>query len=350
MPQFAPEECTFPLLQKAPRILGFDPEAFFPEWRSALRRTFTQLLGLMPALPASLADLQVRIEDDHTTAEFREIRYLFTAEPNCDVPCHLLLPLTPPPAAGHPLVICLQGHSTGMHISLGRAKYPGDEKSIEGDRDFGLQAVRQGYAALVLEQRGFGERRDQRPSPQRLKSTHNCHHATMTALLLGRTMIGQRAWDVARAIDTLETFPQIDRQRLACMGNSGGGTTTYYAAAFDPRIKIAMPSCAVCTYADSIGAIDHCMDNYLPGIMHYMDMADVAALIFPRPLVVVAGAEDHIFPLGGVREACGIIEQIYREGAKHNPEAGSCRLVVGPGGHRFYADLAWPTFREVSGW
>jgi len=116
----------------------------------------------------------------------------------------------------------------------------------------------------------------------------------MVALLLGRTMIGERVGDVSRAIDFLETQPEIDCARIGCMGNSGGGTVTYYASAYDERIKAAMPSCSVCTYWDSIGSNFHCLDNYLPGVLKYFDIGDIAALNSPRKLVVV-GVEDDIF-------------------------------------------------------
>ena len=75
-------------------------------------------------------------------------------------------------------------------------------------------------------------------------------------------------------------------------------------------------------------------------------MGDLAGLIAPRPLVVVAGREDEIFPIRGVEETFETIRQIYRAAGA----ADRCSLVVGSEGHRFYADLAWPVFRELSGW
>jgi hypothetical protein len=75
-------------------------------------------------------------------------------------------------------------------------------------------------------------------------------------------------------------------------------------------------------------------------------MGDLAGLIAPRPLVVVAGRDDDIFPIGAVEETFETIGRIYR--AAGVPDR--CRLVVGEGGHRFYADQAWPVFRELSGW
>jgi hypothetical protein len=101
-------------------------------------------------------------------------------------------------------------------------------------------------------------------------------------------------------------------KRTGCMGNSGGGTITYFAACMDERISIAMPSCYVCSLRRSIAAIDHCECNYIPGFLRYFELADLACLIAPRPWVVVAGREDTIFPLAGVQEAYAGIQRIYQ--------------------------------------
>ena len=338
--QFAPEACHALLMRNAPRVLEFNESRPFASWREQVRAKLRELVGDNP--PRVPVNVRRQFERQHE--EFFEIRFLFTAEENVDVPCHLLIPrgaTTPPP-----VVICLQGHSPGMHISLGR---PNNEKEVatvrEGDRDFALQAVRQGFAALAMEQRCFGERADQRP-PEIHPRKQTCMHASMVSLLLGRTMIGERVWDVSRAIDALAEFPQLDLSRIACMGNSGGGTITYFAACLDERIRAAMPSCYVCTFRDSIGSIDHCPDNYLPGVLKWFEMGDLAGLIAPRPLVVVAGKDDPIFPIAAVEETFGRIERIY-QGAG---EPDRCRLVVGAGGHRFYAQQAWPVFRGLTGW
>jgi len=339
MKTFAPEACHEYLYEIVPRSLSFDPKRDFAAWRQDVETKLRELIGILP----ERVPLNIRREYERENEAFRETRFLFSAEARADVPCHLLVPQngqTP-----FPVVICLQGHTTGMHISLGRPKVEGDEESIAGDRDFALQAVREGYAALVMEQRCFGERKDGRPT-ERATSGHTCHHAAMNALLLGRTMIGERVWDVSRAIDAIEEFAEIDTDRIGCMGNSGGGTITYFASCLDERISIGMPSCYVCTFRDSIGMIDHCPDNYIPGILRYFEMGDLACLIAPRPLVVVAGRQDEIFPIEGVKETFDTIQQIYEAAGASD----QCRLVVGEGGHRFYADLAWPVFRELAGW
>jgi cephalosporin-C deacetylase-like acetyl esterase len=338
---FAPELGHVQQLRDAPTQLAFDPAADFDDWRMCLRAKLRELLGMNKFRKV---DANLRVLAESRGPEFRETRFVFTAETGVEVPCHLLIPAA---AQGPvPLVVCLQGHSTGMHISLGRPKYPGDDETIKGgDRDYALRIVREGFAALVMEQRCFGERND-----CRTKDIHpfhaGCTHASMVELLLGRTMIGARAWDVMRAIDAVDEMPGLDLEHIACMGNSGGGTVTWFAACLEPRIQVAMPSCYFCTWRQSIARIDHCVDNYIPGALQYFDLGDLAGLIAPRPLVIVAGEQDNIFPIDGVHEEYARVQAIYAKAGA----AEKCHLVVGPGGHRFYADLAWPEFHRLAGW
>jgi dienelactone hydrolase len=211
---------------------------------------------------------------------------------------------------------------------------------VPGDRDFALGCMARGIAALCIEQRSFGERREQE---QKQVSTHGCHDAAMQALLIGKTLIGERVYDVERGIDYLAMRGDADMRRVGVMGNSGGGTVTIYAAALLSRLAFAMPSCSFCTFRDSIGSIYHCADNYVPGIMEMAEMADVLGLFAPRPVVVVAGREDDIFPIGGVKSACEHLCRIYAAvGAQE-----ACHLVVGEGGHRFYAADAWPVMLDI---
>lgn len=336
--KFSPDNCHERLLLNREPFLRYNENRDFEAWREQVRTKLIELIGDMP----EQVPLNLQIEWKETTDSFTEYRFVFDSEVDTSVPCHLLIPHSAKKPC--PVVICLQGHSTGMHISLGRAKFEKDDSS--GDRDFAIQIVGEGYAALVIEQRAFGERISQKIIDHNPYYRTTCYLPAMAASLLGRTLIGERVWDVSRAIDALSEFPEIDTERIACMGNSGGGTATYYAACLDERIKIAMPSCAVCSFAQSIGTLYHCACNYIPGIGKYMDMGDLAALIAPRALIVVAGAKDTGFLLPGVTSEYEIIEKIYdKSGA-----SDKCRLVIGPEGHRFYAEPSWSVFRELSGW
>jgi acetyl esterase/lipase len=200
--------------------------------------------------------------------------------------------------------------------------------------------MKRGFAALCIEQRAFGERAER---VQEQRAQHGCHDASMHALMLGRTLIGERVYDVDRGLDYLASRGDADMSRVGVMGNSGGGTISVFAAALLPRLAFAMPSCYFCTFRESIMSIYHCMDNYIPGLLPVAEMADVLGLFAPRPVVVVAGEHDEIFPIAATRSAFASLRRIYAAcGAEER-----CRLVVGPEGHRFYADLAWPVLKEL---
>ncbi|MBQ2726425.1 MAG: hypothetical protein IJF78_12035 [Clostridia bacterium] len=96
-----------------------------------------------------------------------------------------------------PLCVCVQGHTKGSHISLGLTRYPGEDPGgFVKDDDFCLRAVKEGFAALAIEQRAFGQCGGNEHGPA-------YGHAHMAALLLGRTLIGERVWDVMRAVDCI---------------------------------------------------------------------------------------------------------------------------------------------------
>jgi len=308
------------------------------EWQGRLGAKLRELLGDMPA---ERCDLEPRSiwQREHPLGVIEKVA--FTSEPFADIPAYVCLPKDAAPP--YTFVVCVQGHSSGMHNSIAVERE--DETKpleIEGDRDFGVQCMARGLAALCIEQRSFGERREQRQENQ---FPGMCHDAAMHALMLGRTLIGERVYDVDRGIDYLASRGDADMKSIGIMGNSGGGTTSLFSAAMLPRIAFATPSCYFCTFRDSIMSIRHCTCNFVPGMLAVAEMADILGLFAPRPVVIVAGRDDPIFPIDATRRAFGGLERIYEASGAE----GRCHLVVGDGGHRFYADDAWPVMLEEIG-
>jgi dienelactone hydrolase len=299
--------------------------------KSDLRAKLKELLGDF----SCDTGLDIQIEKKCETDGFSETRYTFLSAGNERVPCHLLIPSGIKKPC--PVVICLQGHSRGMHVSLNRPVFDGEtEKILSLEQDFALQALKRGFAALVIEQAGMGERSG------RSDFLPACHVLAGKELLYGRTLLGKRIFDISRAIGTLDLFSEIDNNKITCMGNSGGGTAAFYAACVDERIKAAMVSCSFCSYEKSIEVIEHCICNFIPGAKKWFEMADLTALIAPRPLIVVAGRHDGIFPLDGVFDAFKAAEKIYADcGASNN-----LKLIIGESGHRFYPEQGWKAFCE----
>lgn len=302
-------------------------------WQKKAREKLGELLGL-GEIEKAACPLECEIKYDRYAEDLdcREIRIRYTTEENVTVPCHICIPKD---AKGPlPVMIALQGHSTGMHISLGRPKYERDVATISGgDRDFVKRAIKEGIIAIAMEQRCFGECGE-------IGGTTNCKMTGLRAIMLGRTIIGERVWDISRLIDLLERDFKglMDTDKIICLGNSGGGTATTYAAAMDTRIKIAVPSCAVCRYGDSIAAMDHCACNYVPYIAKFFDMGELCQMVAPRSLIVVNGVADDIFPIAGAKACIEVAKIAYEK----NGAADRLHHVIGEAGHRFYADATWP--------
>ena len=327
------------LMREKP-ILAYDETVDYAKWKGQVRDKYMELLG-MDNIAKNACEIKVEIEEVKETEEYTRYRYVFESEKGCYVPCYLLIPKTG--KEKYPVCICVQGHSTGFHISIGEKKYEEDEKNLETST-FALDAVKHGYAALAIEQRGMGERTtlEQRRGPA---LTCGCYYTVMTALILGRTVIGERVWDVSKAIDSLQYFAEkLDVEDITMVGNSGGGTATYYSACFDERIKVAAPTCAVCSYKESIGDMWHCSCNYVPHSAEYFDMGELAALIAPRKLLVSVGEIDPIFPLKGVKDVYSVIEKIYeKENVSEN-----CRLVIFPDKPHYFDKVE--TFGNLVKW
>ncbi len=301
----------------------------YEDWKGRAKRKLRELLGMDKYVCPNTSAV---VEYDKQQDGFREIRFLMETEEGYFVPCHLWLPhKTEKP----PVIICLQGHSPGMHISMARLKSAKEAPLIEdGDRDFCVRAVKEGFAAVALEQRNFGE----------LRGEGGCLDSSLTALLYGRTTIGERVHDISVCITTLQKqFSHlVDTERLCCMGNSGGGTATVYAAALEDRIKLTVPSCAMCTYKDSIVDLSHCACNYVPHVAEYFEMSDLMAMAAPNAFIQVSGQDDNIFPIDGAKS-------VFEKGKTAYDALGCgsrCALVIGKGGHRFYADDTWPLIHE----
>lgn len=333
----SPSICHQLLVKQTKQSMSFDPSQDFATWQKKLRNKLKSLLGQMPdtRVPLKPKTLWTR-QTELGTIE----KVCFTSEPGADVLAYVCLPkdIKPP----YNFMVCLQGHSTGMHNSIAvQLEDESKPHQVEGDRDFAIHCMKRGIAALCIEQRSFGYRVE---TCQKIRSDHNCHDAAMHALMLGRTLAGERVWDVDRGIDYLAMRGDCNMKHIGIMGNSGGGSITTLAAATLPnRIAYAMPSCSTCTYAQSIMSIYHCADNYIPGLLNFAESGDVIGLIAPRPLVIVAGHTDEIFPLPGVRKAFIQVKSIYKAAGAEN----KVKLVIGEGGHRFYAEPAFKALLKL---
>lgn len=307
-----------------PRRLAFRAQTLseFTQWQQALRGEIVRLLGLAGRRPVVVrAEHLQHIDRDSYTEE----KFALDVGEGVMTPIYLLVPKTPPP---YKPVLVFHGHSPSVQYVLGN--FPDAEVAqdrLAHDGNYAQALAQAGYLVCAVEQRGFGERQS-----RELTDNRSCRHLAFEYLMQGRTLIGERCWDGICAINYLHTRDDVVPGVLGCTGNSGGGTTALWLSVIDDRVTVSVPSCYFCSFKESILNQRHCECNYLPGVLAFAEMGDVAALIAPRPLRFIAGEQDGIFPVSGVREQYETVRRAY---ALHQA-ASVCSLTVHPGGHAYH--------------
>ncbi|MGH8639321.1 MAG: alpha/beta hydrolase family protein [Burkholderiales bacterium] len=304
--RFDPVAYTRDLYAAAPRRLRFEARTRneAEKWQTALRSKLSELIGGFPAARQPLRPITL---ETRTFAGYTREKIVFDSQPGVSVLAYLLLPeKARRPAA---VMICVPGHGRGVDDIVGIDDKGGERTDKAGyQHDFAIQVAEAGMAAVAIEPMGFGCRRDPINARQSL-SRKACDPAAGGALLVGQTMIGWRVWDVMRTLEYIASRSELDQSRVGCMGISGGGTVTLFSTALDPRIRVALVSGYLNTFRDSVGSLAHCIDNYVPGILNWAEMHDVAGLIAPRPLFVESGERDNIFP---IRASIGSFDEVRK--------------------------------------
>jgi len=169
----------------------------------------------------------------------------------------------------------------------------------------GAWFARNGYVCLTIDTLQLGE-------------IEGIHHGTYRYdkwwwLNRGYTPAGVEAWNCIRALDYLQSRPEVDGDRLGVTGRSGGGAYSWWIAALDERIKVAVP------VAGTTDLRNHVVDGTVEGHCDCMFMVNtyqwdyplVAALVAPRPLLLSNTDNDRIFPLDGVYRTFRKVSQVY---------------------------------------
>lgn len=312
------------------------PEA----WRREARAKLADLMGW----PFTRPDPAVTLAQDWREAGrgVKRRTFYLRVRPETDVAVHLLWRdgLTGPA----PVYLHLAGSTSGVHVGWGEAKLPIDHQRIGIGADMARQAAMRGYLAVAVEQLGFGEREERVLNP---RSADRLADAAHHALMLGRTLQGEKCWDLSATIDWLlqqDGLPAaIDPDRLFLYGHSSGGSTALYAAALDTRIAGVVCSGSVGRYRDTVG--NRRTPNgeiIVPDLLNWLEAEDLVALCAPRPFIAISGRDDHIFPYSGVEKTVGLARAFYdRCGA-----VGNLHAVQADGPHRYYPQETWAAWEQ----
>ncbi|RCS56202.1 hypothetical protein DTL42_00305 [Bremerella cremea] len=273
-------------------------------WREKMQATVVDLLGTMP----EKVPLEVKWTEKQEFEKFTRHKVYVRTTADYWSPVYYFVPKNI--TGKRPAIVCLHGHSgIDPYIRLNETP-PQKEKTDHSALDYALYMAEHGYVTAAIVVRGWNETQGRQDwyvkTPPR-----SCHQVTMNTLLLGMTPQGLRCWDAMRVIDFLETQDEVDAEKIGVAGLSGGGTLAMYLPILDQRVKLAMIAGAFSEYRLSIYNINHCICNCLPGIMAAGEMADVVALFAPRPVLLINGVDDQIFPIDGARRGFDTLKQAY---------------------------------------
>ncbi len=265
------------------------------KYQKRLREKFIEAIGGLP----ERTPLNPQVTGIVSRDGYRVEKILLESQPKHHVSALLFLPdagkYTPP----YPGVLVPCGHSA-------------NGKAHDAYQTMGALLALNGMAGLVFDPIDQGERSQMPSQLPRLAGTRAHTMLGIGSILLGRNTASFEIWDGMRAIDYLQSRPEVDPKRIGCTGNSGGGTQTSYLMSLDERIIAAAPSCYITGFErllDTIGPQD-AEQNIHGQIAFGMDHADYLMMRAPMPILICAATEDF-FDITGVWNSFRYAKRLY---------------------------------------
>lgn len=269
--------------------------------RAWQKRARAALRGLIGFQDQKKVPLSPRIVKEVDRGWFVRRKVIIRTSAHSEMPMYIVIPKDIP--GGLPCVLALHGHGYGARDLVGLWPDGAERYTPDGyQKDFGLEIARRGFIVAAPEISCFGERVSDYSHLGAGRTPTTCHNIATFASMLGGSVAGLRMWDGMRAVDYLSTLENADISRLGVMGISAGGMHAFFSACLDTRIKAAVISGYFCDWRHSILAINHCICNFVPGLMKLGELSDLAGLIAPRQLLIESGTRDEIFPIEAVKQ------------------------------------------------
>ena len=289
-------------------------------WQSQLperQRQFFEMMGLENLEPyEQRPPLNVKVTGIVERPCYRIEKLYYESLPNLYVTANLYIPKREGDAVGEesqrfPGVLYVCGHASTQKVHY--QAHP---------RRF----AELGFVCLVVETVQYGEVSGYH---------HGCYREGWWHWYSrGYTSGGIELLNGIRGLDLLCQHPEVDPERLGVTGISGGGAVSWYVAAGDERVKVAAPVCGTATLASHL--YDRTIDGHCDCMWwtntYLWDLADVGALVAPRPLMIASADHDAIFTIASIKEIHSQLQPLYALlGAEDH-----LHLVATPGGHSYH--------------
>ena len=275
--------------------------------REHIVRHFQRVTGPLPS-PLRRVPLDVQVLEETKLGTLTRRKLSFQSDPTDRVTAYLFLPREPRRAA----VLCLQ-----QTTDAGKDEPAG----VRGDPNlkYALELAERGYVTLAPDYPSFGEH------SYDFDRKHGYVSGTMKAI-----------WDNIRAVDLLETLPEVDTKRIGCIGHSLGGHNAIFTAVFEPRLTAIVSSCGFSSMQkDDLPSWTG--PRYMPLIASEFqndpqrlpfDFHELIAALAPRAFFASAATMDSDFDVSGVKDVLAAARPIFELHGQaddlvgHYPEAG----------------------------
>jgi dienelactone hydrolase len=307
------------------------------EWkekRPRLDQEYMDMLGLYP-LPAKTPLHATRTGEIEAHGVIVE-KVHFQSKPGLYVTANVYRPRTLNEDKKLPAIVYVCGHSN-----------KGRDGNKSAYQDHGFWFANNGYVCITLDSLQLGEipgvHHGTYGNPWNHIKEKNKPENRFWWHSIGYSPAAVECWNGIRAIDYLLTRPDVDPQRIGVTGISGGGAATFWIAAADDRVKVAVPVSGMADlefYVKNKGINSHCDCMFLYNTYQW-DWTTIAALVAPRPMLFANSDKDPIFPMDANRRIFTKLKTIYGMYGKET-------LVddyVSTGGHAYRPDLRVAVFK-----
>ena len=265
--------------------------------RQHILQGMQEAMGLLPDTSRRVP-LDVEVLEEAETERYLRRRISFVAEPGDRVPAYLLIPKGLKGRTG--AMLCLH-QTTG--IGKGEPAGLGGKPTLH----YAHELAERGYVCIVPDYPSFGD------YPYDFKTQGKDYvSGSMKAI-----------WNNMRAVDLLVSLPEVNSDRIGCIGHSLGGHNSLFTAAFDQRLKAVVTSCGFTAFHHYYGGklAGWTSDRYMPRIRDVynndpdrvpFDFYEVLAAICPRSIFINAPLHDSNFDVAGVRKVVAEVGKAYQ--------------------------------------
>jgi hypothetical protein len=294
----------------------------WPQRRAQIVENLERLLGPLPG-PAFRVPLDLQVVKEEQRDGYTQQTITYQVDPYDRVESYLLMPHS-------------RNGKTAAVLALHPTHPIGKDRAMGADGDTGRQyaaeLAKRGYIVIVPDYWPMGHYRGKRYDP------YQSGYASGSI---------KGVWNHMRAIDVLQSLPEVDGERIGAIGHSLGGYNTVFLGVFDPRVKAMVTSAGYNSFVDYAvspygggDAAKWAIDKHIRRVRTVYDndptalpcdFPEMIAALAPRPLLTIAPKQDEIFVLPGVTRCLDAARPVYHLlGARENLQAS-----FPEGGHDF---------------